>query len=151
MLKFSKSRSSKKKEKFSFETSPGISSRVKNLIIQCSLDYIDAERVFCVESEGSRSRAYARVWGLNRIWQEALKIGPAYILEVTHRFWKLNEGEQERVLLHELAHIPKNFSGALVGHYGLEERVEKIIRNSKAKKNLQEAHESSKFELPKLF
>ncbi len=120
--------------KFSFENSSSVSSRVSSLISECSLEYINPDRIFCVESEGSRSRAYARIWGLARIWQNTLNVGPAYVLEATHRFQKLNTEEQNRVLLHELAHIPKNFSGALIGHNGLERRVQEMIRNSKSKK-----------------
>lgn len=128
--KFSKliRKSRRNKEQFSFTSSVLVSSRVKKLINDCSLAYINPTRVFCVESTGSKSRAYARVWGLSRIWQETLGTKPAYILEVTHRFNKLNKPEQDRVLLHELAHIPKNFSGALIGHNGLEKRVQEMVK-----------------------
>lgn len=126
MLRFTKSRSKRKRQKFSFETSPGIFLRVKHLISECALSYIAQDRVFCVESEGSTSRAYARIWGLPRIWQDTLKIGPAYVLEVTHRYQKLSAQDQDHVLLHELAHIPKNFSGALLGHNGLPQRVQEM-------------------------
>lgn len=124
-LKFTRFRR-KPRQKFSFSSSPDVSSRVEKLIVLCSLLNFPSNRIFCVESIGSKSRAYARIWGLPRIWQEALGVPPAYVLEVTHRFQKLNGSEQERVLLHELAHIPKNFSGALVGHNGLEKRVEEM-------------------------
>lgn len=113
---------------FSFQKSPSIADRTKSLIRDCQLSYIKISRIFCVESEGSKSRAYARMWGLGRIWQENLNIQPAYILEVTHKFRKLNKNEQDKVLLHELAHIPKNFSGALLGHYGLDKRVEAMLK-----------------------
>lgn len=132
MPRFTRSRSKRKRPKFSFETSPSISLRVKHLISECALDYIAPDRVFCVESEGSTSRAYARIWGLPRIWQSALKIGPAYVLEVTHRYQKLSTPDQDHVLMHELAHIPKNFSGALLGHNGLSQRVQEMKKRRKA-------------------
>lgn len=127
VLRFSKSRK-RRKEAFAFSKSPKISSRVRKLIRECQLDYIKSTRIFCVESTGSRSRAYARIWGLSRIWQETLNISPSYILEVTHRFWKLPDYEQDKVLMHELAHVPKNFSGALLGHNGLSKRIEQMKR-----------------------
>lgn len=127
MLRFSKSRK-QKGGTFAFSKSPKISSRVRKLIRECQVDYIKPSRIFCVESTGSRSRAYARIWGLSRIWQETLDISPSYILEVTHRFWKLSDREQDKVLLHELAHVPKNFSGALLGHNGLSKRVEQMVK-----------------------
>lgn len=119
---------SSKRQKFSFVKSSQITQRAKKLVQQCNLYYIDKKRVFCVESSGSKSRAYARIWGLPRLWQETLDVAPAYIIEVTHRFAKLPLQEQDRVLLHELAHIPKNFSGALVGHNGIDKRMREMIR-----------------------
>lgn len=135
MLRFSKLARPRKTKKFEFSSSNRIASRVRRLIKNCSLNYIDSRRVFCVESQGSSSRAYARIWGLSRIWQEVLEAGPAYVLEVTHRFAKLSSREQDRVLLHELAHIPKNFSGALLGHNGLEKRVRDMENNMKKIRN----------------
>lgn len=126
MLKFLRSRERKVREKFSFDSAPHIDTWVKKLIRDYSLDYIAADQVFCVESAGSRSRAYARIWGLPRIWQKTLNTSPSYILEVTHRFLKLNNDQQGKVLLHELAHIPKNFSGALVGHNGIDKRMREM-------------------------
>lgn len=130
-LILAKTRIKRKNGVFAFSKSPNVSSRVRRLVREFSLDYIRDNRIFCVESTGSRSRSYARIWGLSRIWQETLRIPPAYILEVTHRFRKLGKGEQDKVLLHELAHIPKNFSGALLGHNGLEKRVKQMYKNAK--------------------
>ncbi|MBI4058659.1 metallopeptidase [Candidatus Microgenomates bacterium] len=123
-LKFSK----KRREKFAFSPSPPIALRVNQILKEYQLSYINPDRIFCVESTGSKSRAYARCWGLSRIWQDALGVKAAYILEVTHQFFKLNGRQQDEVLIHELAHIPKNFSGALVGHYGIEKRMREMAK-----------------------
>lgn len=120
-------------EPFAFSKSSKISSRVQKLIREYSLTYIGGKKIFCLESTGSRSRAYARMWGLSRIWQEILKTPPAYILEVTHRFANLSPNQQDKVLLHELAHIPKNFSGALLGHNGLNKRVRQMSQRRRKK------------------
>lgn len=54
---------------------------------------------------------------MGKIWQLALESPPAYCLEViAERYDKLSKSDQDKVLLHELAHVPKNFSGALVAH-----------------------------------
>ncbi len=96
---------------------PHVSRRISHLITHLKLIYIQPEQIFCFNSRGSSSRATARIWSLPKIWQQALDVGPAYCLEViSERFDKLNSDDQERVLIHELLHIPKNFSGALVPH-----------------------------------
>ena len=96
---------------------PEVSRRIKHLITHLKLSHVLPEQVFCFTSRGSSSRATARIWSLPRIWQQALNTEPAYCLEViSERFNKLNSDDQERVLIHELLHIPKTFSGALVPH-----------------------------------
>lgn len=66
---------------------------------------------------GSTSRAIARIWSLPKPWQLALKIQPQYIIEVIEqRFDKLSNDDKDKTLIHELMHIPKTFSGALVPH-----------------------------------
>lgn len=94
-----------------------LQDRVTKLAASCELDYVKSSRIFCYKSSGAQTRALARIWGLPRIWQQTLGLEPAYVLEVIgERFDKLDTEEQDRVLIHELLHIPKNFSGALVPH-----------------------------------
>lgn len=78
---------------------------------------VDSSRIFCFRTQGSKSRAYARIWAMPKIFQRALDIKPAYIIEVLSRYYdKLDPDEQKKVLIHELLHIPRNFSGALLPH-----------------------------------
>lgn len=73
---------------------------------------------------GSTSRAIARIWSFPRPWQLALSLPPQYIIEViSERFDKLNETEKDKVIIHELMHIPKGFSGALVAHHNRGRRI----------------------------
>ena len=81
------------------------------------LPHIDMSRIFCYRTTGSKVRAYARTWAFPKIFQSALKVKPAYVIEVlTNHYDKLGQDEQKKVLIHELLHIPKNFSGALLPH-----------------------------------
>jgi len=103
--------------KMLWKLAPDLQRRVKALISALNLVYINPKRVIVFRSYGSKSRAYARIWSLPRIWQQALKVEPHYCLEVlSERFDRLPTEKQKAVLLHELGHIPKNFSGSLLHH-----------------------------------
>ena len=97
---------------------PDIHGRIRELAASLGFDHIDADRVVCIRSRGSKaSRALARIHGLPRIWQEALASDPVYIIEViSERFDALDEEAKDKVLIHELLHIPKGFGGGLRGH-----------------------------------
>ena len=93
-------------------------------------------------SINSKARAYARTWGLPRLWQRTLNVEPAYIVEViSEHFDKLSERDQDKVLLHELTHIPHNFSGALVPHTrhkkgSFHDKLDILIEKYFASKNI---------------
>ncbi len=90
------------------------------MISVLNLAHIDPARVLFYRSKGSRSRRIqARIHGLGRIWFAALEIKPCYIIEViSEEFDKLDNAEREKVIIHELMHIPKRFSGGFVPHKG---------------------------------
>lgn len=112
-----KSEKVQKNIKFNYKKAPDIRNRVLKLVSDLHLDYINTDRLFFYRSEGSKARAYARTWGLPKLWQNSLEIDAAYIIEVISGYFdKLPMREQDKVLLHELSHIPKNFSGALLPH-----------------------------------
>lgn len=95
---------------------------VKNLIAfvvkNASLSHIRLDRLVAIRSTGTKTRAVARIWGLSNLWQEVLKVKPAYIIEViSEKYDRLDEREKRDVIIHELSHIPKNFSGSLVPHF----------------------------------
>lgn len=116
MRKFTSSNKSKNKP-VDWQEAPDITKRVRLIIHKLGLDWLKAARIYGFRSENTKTRAYARIWGLSRIFQLALKIEPAYVIEVvSEKFDKLSQTEQDKVLLHELVHIPKTFSGSLVPH-----------------------------------
>lgn len=90
---------------------------LKALVKSVDLDWVDLNRVYCLRSRNSTARAYARIWGMGRIWQETLGIPAVYCIEViSEKYDELPKDKQIEVLFHELAHIPRNFSGALLPH-----------------------------------
>ena len=103
--------------KLEWETAEEVKKDLEEIVSVLDLPHINVARIFCFRSHGSKSRSYARIWSFPKIFQRALKVKPAYVIEVLSRhFDKLNDDEKKKVLIHELLHIPKNFSGALVPH-----------------------------------
>lgn len=105
-----------------FKLAKDIQKRINQILHKIELPHIDAKnakRIVCFRSYGSSSRARARIWSFPTIWQKALRLGPHYCIEVlAEKFDKLSYENQTRVLIHELLHIPKTFSGALLPHRG---------------------------------
>src|SRR3990170_6340106 len=107
----------KRSSRVDWQKAPDIKIRIIQIVNSLKIDWVDTSRIYCFRSNNSQSRAYARIWGLGKIWQMTLSFKPAYIIEVlSERFDKLGRLEQDKVLLHELAHIPRNFSGSLLPH-----------------------------------
>lgn len=95
------------------------------IVTKLNMRYIDVHRVHCVRSKGSKARAYARVWGLSRIFQIAAGYPATYVIEVlSQHFDSLPEERKQRVIIHELLHIPKTFSGALKSHSARHYKVD---------------------------
>lgn len=112
---------------------------LSELVPVLEMDYINLERIKTFRSTGSKAYARARIWAFPRIWQQALELPPHYVIEViSEKFDYLGDDDKKRVLIHELMHIPKNFSGALVSHRGryhainhrtVERRFEEYLKN----------------------
>jgi len=116
------------------EKAPDVQVMLEEVLARTSLGHVISPRVICMRSYGARANAYARIWSLPAIWREALEINPFYVIEVlSENFDPLPEERKVRVIIHELMHIPKKFSGGLVPHVCAGKRidarsVEKIYR-----------------------
>lgn len=107
------------------ELAPDVQRIVRRVLPYLPFDYIDKKRIVCMRSRKATSRARARIWSFPRIWQMALKTPAHYVIEVlSHHFDHLSDDDKTRVIIHELMHIPKNFSGALVPHRGRHKRID---------------------------
>lgn len=90
---------------------------LKKVLSHIDLPHIKMSKIHCYRTTGSKTRAYARTWAFPKIFQKALNVEPAYVIEVLSKYYdKLDDDAKMKVLIHELLHIPKNFSGALVPH-----------------------------------
>lgn len=98
---------------------PELDKIISSLVDKLEFKHIDPKKIVCFRSTGAKARARARIWAFPRIWQMALDLSPHYVIEViSHHFDNLKPNDQLKVLIHELMHIPKNFSGALLPHRG---------------------------------
>ena len=108
-----------KKQILEWEEAKDVKRDLIKVIKTLQFNHIKSSRIFCYRTEGSKARAYARTWMMPKIFQNALSIEPAYVIEVLSKYYdKLSKDEKTRVLIHEILHIPKNFSGALLSHKG---------------------------------
>jgi len=122
---------------------PDLHKEVVKIIATLKFSHIDPKRVFLFRSFGSRSRARARIWGFPRIWQKALNTSSFYCLEVlAEKFDKLNHEEKKKILIHELLHIPKNFSGALLAHRRRGAKIDRQRVEKLYKKLIKNGHSS---------
>jgi len=100
-----------------FILAPELKSELNRIVDRLGFSHIKVKNIVIFRSFGSKSRAIARIWSLPKIWQIALKTEAHYCLEfVSEKFDKLSSSEKEKVFIHELLHVPKNFSGALLPH-----------------------------------
>ena len=123
-----------------WEKAPDVNRRLKGITSKIDLEWKSKPKIYCFRSYNSKSRAYARIWGLSRVWQMALDENPSYVVEVlSEKFDKLRDSQKDEILIHELAHIPKNVSGSLLPHF------RKGKRNFGRKvKNLKNSYKKSK-------
>lgn len=106
------------------EMAPDVKKIVDDVLKKLPFPYVDARRVVCIRSAGATSRARARIWSFPKVWQVALSMKPYYVIEVlSEHFDHLPWDHKVRVIIHELMHIPKNFSGALVPHRGIHKKI----------------------------
>ena len=122
-----------------WEKASDVEKDLKRLIDLSKLPY-DIKNITSLRSYNSHARAYARIWGLSRVWQMSLNVPPHYIIEIlSEKFDSLSKERKDEVLLHELAHIPSNFSGSLLPHIrrgkrNFKSKVDRLIREVRMNK-----------------
>lgn len=101
--------------------------------------HIDMQRVKCFRSYGSSSRGtLARCHALGKLMQKALNVRAHYALEfISERFDRMSKEEQDKVIIHELMHIPFAFGGGFKHHdYVCEKNVKEMYKRFISIKNL---------------
>lgn len=100
-------------------------------VLKDYLGYIDLKRVYFVRSYRTKTSAVARIHALPSIWRFIFRVEPMYVIEViSEKYDELSREEKIAVLIHELLHIPKRFTGGLRSHgkYVNKEIVNKLYK-----------------------
>ena len=102
----------------SYGTAEDVQRQVEKIVKVLDMKHVDLNRVFCIRSIGTGSRnIIARCHSLPKILQQVLNIEPAYVIEViSEKYDRADEEERMKILIHEIAHIPKTFGGGFVHH-----------------------------------
>ena len=100
-----------------YENAPDLKERMKEIATLLDMHHVDVERVACLRSFGSSSRrTIARCHALGKLLQKAMNTNAFYAIEFLEMFEKLPKEEQDKVIIHELMHIPKTFGGGFRQH-----------------------------------
>jgi len=106
--------------------------------------HIKMDFVKCLRSHGTSSRGtIARCHALGKLMQKAMGLRAFYALEfLSERFDKMSPEEQDKVIIHELMHIPKTFGGGFKHHDVVTDRnvnkmydYYKFIKNGRKKES----------------
>ena len=121
-----------------YETAFDLKERMIEIVNLLQMNHIDTDRVECLRSFGSSTRnTLARCHTIGKVMQKAMKAKAFYAIEFLERFDKLPKEEQDKVIIHELLHIPRTFGGGFRQHdYVCDNNVELMHqRFSNLKKN----------------
>jgi len=111
-----------------YDYAPDLKDKLVSIAGILKMDHLDLNRIECIRSFGSSSRnVIARCHALGKLMQKAMRAQPFYAIEFLERFDKLPKEEQEKVIIHELLHIPKSFGGGFRQHnFVCSRRVEEL-------------------------
>jgi predicted metallopeptidase len=100
-----------------YEHAQDLQDRMEEIVKTLVLHHIDIERVKCYRSYGSKTRnTLARCHTIGKLMQKAMNSKAHYAIEFLEIFDKLHKDEQDKVIIHELMHIPKTFGGGFRQH-----------------------------------
>ena len=109
-----------------YALAPDLQKRMEEAVRLLGMKHVDVERVVCMRSFGSKTkRTLARCHALGKVMQLAMGTKAWYAIEFLEKFEGLSDIEQDKVIIHELMHIPQTFGGGFRHHdHVCEENVE---------------------------
>ncbi len=100
-----------------YEEAPDLQGRLIEIVRKLDFSHIDLSRVKCFRGFGSSTHGVvARCHTIGKLMQKAIGVKAVYAIEFLERFEKLERKEQDKVIIHELMHIPKSFGGGFRHH-----------------------------------
>ena len=113
-----------------YEHAPDLKNRVDEIARVLRMGHLDLGRVECLRSFGSSTkRTVARCHTIGKLMQKAMKTKAFYAIEFLERFDRMNRIDQDKVIIHELLHIPQTFGGGFRNHdFVCEKNVEILYR-----------------------
>jgi|SRR3989344_5687738 len=114
-----------------YEYAWDLRDRMVDIIKTLGMNHVNVNRVECIRSFGSSTkRTLARCHALGKVMQKGMKTDAFYTIEFLEKFEKLSKVEQDKVIIHELMHIPKAFGGGFRQHdFVCDENVELMHQN----------------------
>ncbi len=114
-----------------YDYAPDLKTRLTDIVNKLNMEHIDLERVECLRSFGSSTkRTLARCHTIGKVMQKGMKTSAFYTIEFLEKFDKLSFSDQDKVIIHELLHIPKTFGGGFRQHdFVCDENIEKLHRS----------------------
>lgn len=96
---------------------PDLKKRTEEIAKALEMSHLDINRIECIRSFGSSTkRTIARCHALGKLMQKAMQTKAFYAIEFLEKFEKLSKVDQDKVIIHELMHIPKSFGGGFRHH-----------------------------------
>ncbi|MDO8563763.1 MAG: putative metallopeptidase [Nanoarchaeota archaeon] len=100
-----------------YDFAPDLQARMEEIVKLLNMDWVDINRVRCFRSYGSSTkRTIARCHTIGKLMQKAMNVKAWYTIEYLEKFNKMSQSEQDKVIIHELMHIPKTFGGGFRQH-----------------------------------
>lgn len=100
-----------------YEYAEDLQARMEEIAKFLEMEHIVVERVKCFRSYGSSTRrTIARCHTIGKLMQKAIGVKAHYAIEFLEIFEKMPRHEQDKVIIHELMHIPKTFGGGFRQH-----------------------------------
>ena len=114
-----------------YDYAPDLKERLVEMVKTLEMSHIDINRVECLRSFGSSTkRTIARCHTIGKVMQKGMKAPAFYTIEFLEKFDKMSKTEQDKVIIHELLHIPKTFGGGFRQHdFVCEENIDKLHRH----------------------